>query len=72
MTYHSPKYWKEMAAIRRKHQASSGKHQADLSKDKPLKVHPIYQEQATEDTSNKQQAPSDKHQAANRKRQASR
>ena len=23
MTYYSPKYWKEMAAIRRKHQASS-------------------------------------------------
>ena len=65
MTYHSPKYWKEMAAIRRKHQA-------DLSKDKPLKVHPIYQEQATEDTSNKPQAPSDKRQASSRKQQAPR
>ena len=28
MTYHSPKYWKEMAAIRRKHQASSLKLQS--------------------------------------------
>ena len=54
MTYHSPKYWKEMAAIRRKHQAASVK------------------PQATEDTSNKPQAPSDKHQASSRKQQAPR
>ena len=72
MTYHSPKWWKEFKALGRKHQASSDKHQADLSKDKPLKVHPIYQEQATEDTSNKLQAPSDKHQASSRKQQAPR
>ena len=65
-----PKHYAALRAERRKHQAASVKHQADLSKDKPLKVHPIYQEQATEDTSNKPQAPSDKRQASSRKRQA--
>ena len=30
MTYHSPRYWREMAAIRRKHQASSVKPQATV------------------------------------------
>ena len=83
MTYYSPKYWREMRKERQaasdkqqatETQASSGKHQADLSKDKPLKVHPIYQEQAedTSDTSSKPQAPSSKHQASSRKQQAAR
>ena len=80
MYYWTPKRLKELkergyklhAAPEAKLQASSGKHQADLSKDKPLKVHPIYQEQATEDTSNKPQAPSDKRQASSRKQQAPR
>jgi len=52
MEFKSPKYWREMAAIRRKHQAAS------------LKL------QATEDASNKLQAPSSKRQASSRKRQA--
>ena len=72
MEFKHPKYYAALRAERRKHQASSGKHQADLSKDKPLKVHPIYQEQAedTSDTSSKPQAPSSKLQAPSRKRQA--
>ena len=78
MTYHSPKYWKEMAAIRRKHQVTSHKlpgprpisnankgliHRRQASSVKP---------QATVDASNKRQAPSDKHQASSRKQQAAR
>ena len=60
-TFHHPKHYKEMRAKRRKLQAASEGSSEDLRSIK---------HQATEDASNKLQAPSGKHQASSRKRQA--
>ena len=53
MTYYSPKYWREMAAIRRKHQAASVKPQAPEDTSNKLQA-----------PSDKRQASSRKRQAA--------
>jgi len=58
MTYHSPKYWREMKAERRKLQAASAKQEAS-SKPEPSS--------GSEVTSNKPQAPSPEYQASSRK-----
>ena len=71
-TFRHPKYYKEM----RKLQAASHKHQASSDKqqaiDETVPHQEILEAQATEDTSNKRQAPSDKRQASSRKQQAAR
>ena len=65
MEFKHPKYYKELRAIRRKHQAASIKQQAI---DETVPHQEILEAQAA---SNKPQAPSSKPQASSRKRQAS-
>ncbi len=64
-TFHHPKYYKEMRAERKKHQAASDKQQATSCSKDPDLPHPQIQA-----SSSKPQAPSSKLQAASRKRQA--
>ena len=74
MTYHSPKYWKEMKFLRKKHQASSdsqvvnqvklsSQSQASSSKLQASSKPKPEPSSGSETSSNKHQAPSYKRQA---------
>jgi len=71
MTYHSPKYWKEMAVLRKEHAARQ------QAIDETVPYNDIeeaqassFKRQARRATSNKRQATSTKDQAPSHKRQA--
>ena len=66
--YRSPKYWKEMARVRKEHEAKlkrEAEHQAASHKQQASSIKP----QAHKATSDKHQAPSSKLQAQSRKQQ---
>jgi hypothetical protein len=64
MTYHSPKYWKEMARLRKEHEAQL---QKQATSNKPQAG---FKRQAQKATSSKHQAPSKEVQVPSHKQQA--